>query len=117
MCRGIEEHEVKTISNAIKTENGMFYLSRIYVPLGLFSLYRKGVFAESFTFMEFKYVLRIAIVMYLIELSGFYLFRRMTLPIVDKYVGDNESEYENKKKVMSDYLIQRDYFKNKKANK
>lgn len=77
-------------------ENGIYYMSRLYVPFALFSLYRRGMFAEQFTFLELKYVVRIAVVMYLIEIGGFMLFRRMTLPLVDKYVGDNEADYKMK---------------------
>ena len=39
----------------------------------------------------------------------------MTKPIVDKYVGENENAYAFKKrKVMDDYIIQKNYFKSKK---
>jgi hypothetical protein len=89
------------------------------VPLGLFSLYRRGVFDEHFTFGEFKYILRIAIMMQFLDLFGHYMFKKMTRPVVDKYIGENEEAYKGKKKkLMDDYLIQKDYFKNKKnANK
>lgn len=118
MCRGIEDNEVQTIKRGLQAENGMFYLSRLYVPFAFFSLYRKGVFEQNFTFSELKYIIRVAIFMYMIEVAGFVIFRKMTWPIVDKYVGDNEEEYEaKKKKLMTDYLIQRDYFKNKKEPK
>ena len=84
----------------------MFYASRVYVPLRLFSLYRKGVFDEHFTFGEFKYIVRIAIMMQVIDLVGHYMFKRMTSPICEKYIGENEDAYLSKRrKVMDDYLI------------
>ena len=56
-------------------ENGMFYVSRLYVPYSLFMLYRRGVFEESFSFGEFKYIVRIAIGMYALEFFGHFLLR------------------------------------------
>lgn len=65
--------------------------------------------------MEIKYIFRIIIVMQGIDLFGHALLRYMTKPIVDKYVGENENEYAFKKrKVMDDYIIQKNYFKSKK---
>jgi hypothetical protein len=50
-----------------------------------------------------------------IDLAGHALLRLMTKPIVDKYVGENEEAYAFKKrKVMDDYIIQKNYFKSKK---
>lgn len=63
MCRGIEDNEVKRIQYGLHAENGMFYLSRLYVPYSLFSLYRRGVFEEHFTFAELKHLIKIVIVM------------------------------------------------------
>lgn len=41
----------------------------------------------------------------------------MTRETLDKYVGINEHAFAYKKKQMfDDYLIQKDYFKNKKDN-
>jgi hypothetical protein len=44
MCRGIEPAEVTRIQRGLYVEDGMFYLSRLYVPWGLFSMYRSGIF-------------------------------------------------------------------------
>ena len=93
----------------------MFYMSRFYVPYSLFRMYRSGIFQDSFSFLEIKYIVRIIIVMQAIDLAGHALLRYMTKPIVDKYVGENENAYAFKKrKVMDDYIIQKNYFKSKK---
>lgn len=90
----------------------------MYVPYALFRMYRTGVFQESFSFSEVKYIFRIIIVMQLLDLTGHAILRYMTRPIVDKYVGENEMEYAFKKrKIMDDYLIQKNYFKSKKDAK
>ena len=96
----------------------MFYLSRAFVPFALFRLYRKGVFQDSFSFAEVKHIFKIIIVMQAIDLAGHYLLRRITWPTVSKHVGENEMEFAfKKKKVMDDYLIQKNYFKSKKEAK
>lgn len=40
MCRGIEDEEVKTLSRGLQIESGFFYLSRAFVPVSLFYLYK-----------------------------------------------------------------------------
>lgn len=40
MCRGIEDDEVKRIQQGLYVEEGMFYISRLYVPYSLFRMYR-----------------------------------------------------------------------------
>lgn len=46
------------------------------------------------------------------------MFRYVTRPTLNKYIGINENEFAYKKKQnFDDYLIQKDYFKNKKENK
>jgi hypothetical protein len=56
--------------------------------------------------------------MQLLDLAGHAALRYMTKPIVDKYVGENEMEYAfKKKKIMDDYIIQKNYFKSKKDAK
>lgn len=55
--------------------------------------------------------------MQLIDLTGHAMLRYWTRPVVDKYVGINENEFASKRrKGIDDYLIQKDYFKNKKDN-
>ena len=106
MCRGIQDDEVKQIQRGLYAEDGMFYLSRLYVPWGLFRMYRSGIFQDTFSFTEIRYVIRIIIVMQFLDLAGHAAFRYMTRPIVDKYVGENENEYAfKKKKIMDDYII------------
>jgi hypothetical protein len=106
MCRGIKDDEVKQIQRGLYVEDGMFYLSRLYVPWGLFRMYRSGIFQDTFSFMEIRYVIRIIIAMQCLDLAGHAALRYMTRPIVDKYVGENENEYAfKKKKIMDDYII------------
>lgn len=84
----------------------MFYLSRLYVPLSLFRMYRMGIFQESFSFSELKYIFRIIIAMQLIDLAGHAMLKYWTREVVGKHVGLNELGYAyNKKKLMDDYLI------------
>ncbi len=112
MCRGIEDQEVKRLQRGIYVEDGMFYLSRLYVPWGLFTMYRSGIFQEAFSFTEVRYVVRIIIVMQLLDLTGHVLLRYMTKPILEKYVSENENEYAFKRrKIMDDYIAQKNYFK------
>ena len=44
MCRGILDPEVKKIQQGLYAEDGMFYISRFYVPYSLFKMYRAGIF-------------------------------------------------------------------------
>jgi hypothetical protein len=68
--------------------------------------------------MEVKYIFRIIVVMQLLDLAGHAMLKYSTREIVGKHVGQNEFGYAyNKKKLMDDYLIQKDYFKTKKAAK
>lgn len=118
MCRGIEDAEVKRIQQGLYVEDGMFYLSRLYVPYSLLTMYRAGIFQESFSFLEIKIMFRIIVVMQMIDIAGHAALRYMTRPIVDKYVGENDMEFAFKrKKIMDDYLIQKNYFKSKKDAK
>lgn len=84
----------------------MFYLSRVYVPYSLFTLYRRGAFDEHFTVGELRHLIRIVIVMQMIDIAGHAMLRYFTKPIVNKYVSENEEAFVNKKKkIMDDYLI------------
>eukprot|EP00347_Sterkiella_histriomuscorum_P021449 403333936 len=117
LCRGIEEDEATKIQRGLKVEDGMFYVSRAYVPLALFSMYRAGIFEQNFSSLELKKVIKVAIAMQAIDLFGHFLMKQITSDIQDKYIGINENAFAYKKKQMfDDYLIQKDYFKNKKDN-
>ena len=60
----------------------------------------------------------VVVMMYGIELTGHAMMKYMSLPIYDKYVGINESEFAfKKKKATDDYLIQKNYFRQKKDKK
>jgi len=98
-------------------ENAFFWLSRLFVPLSLFMMHRRGVFLDNFTFGELKAVIRIGIGMQCIDMSGHIAFRLMTQQTMDKYIGLNEEQFALKKKQSTDdYLIQKNYFNNKKGN-
>lgn len=67
----------------------MWYVSRAYVPYAFYRMYKKGTFEEYFTFVEVKAVIKVAIMMYLISLTGHAMMRYMTRDVVDKYIGEN----------------------------
>ena len=52
-----------------------------------------------------------------IDLFGHFIMRTMTGRIVEQHVGINEESFALKKKVVDDYLVQKNYFKTKKDNK
>ena len=52
-----------------------------------------------------------------IDLFGHFIMRTMTGGIVEQHVGINEESFALKKKVVDDYLVQKNYFKTKKDNK
>ena len=92
MCRGdLAAEDVQRINNGLRIENAMFYLSRGFVPTALFYLYRKGLFEESFSFGEIKYIMKIAIFMHCIDLTGHAIFRAFSEPTLNKYMGAGES--------------------------
>ena len=69
----------------------MFYASRGFVPMALFWMYRKGIFAESFQVREVKYIMKIAVIMHLIDLTGHFMLRFMSHDIYEKHIGLNEN--------------------------
>jgi len=91
MCRGIAQDDITKIKTGLYIENGFFALSRLYVPLRIAHLYRRGVFQESFTFGEFKYILRVFIFMHCIDIAGHMLMKWYTKDIYDEHVGINDS--------------------------
>ena len=54
---------------------------------------------------------RILIVMHLIDLTGFALYKYWTLPTYDRHTGGGRSD----KAVLEDYLTQKQYFKSTKG--
>ena len=58
--------------------------------MALFFMYKRGMFSESFQFKEVKYILRIAIIMHMIDLSGHFLLQFGSMGILDKHIGLNE---------------------------
>ena len=95
----------------------MFILSRLYVPVSFYMLYRRGVFGESFSFGEFKYVGKMVVMMHLLDCSGHFMMRKMTESVYDKHIGFDEEQSYSKKKMWDDYATQKSYFKNKKEGK
>ena len=56
-------------------------------------------------------VASVVVAMYAIEMTGHAMMKYMSLPVYDKYVGINESEFAlKKKKATDDYLVQKNYF-------
>ena len=83
----------------------MYYTSRAYVPFTLFSLYRKGLFDDSFSSSELKHIVKILIVMHLIDLAGHAVLRYMNCDIVGKYIDLNANEFAYKKRQnLDDFL-------------
>jgi hypothetical protein len=60
----------------------MFYISRLYVPLSLFILYKKGTFSDAFSTSELKHIIKIGLSMYFLELSGHGMMRYYSKPVV-----------------------------------
>ena len=118
MCRGIEEKDANAIKYGVWTEKAFFWLSRAYVPLALYRMYKRGVFADHLTFGEIKAVAKVAIGMHLIDIFGHFLFRLQAQQIMDRHMSLNENELAlKKKKTMDDYLVQKNYLKGKKDGK
>ena len=112
MCAGIPADDAERIRRGLYFENGMFYLSRLYVPCALFVMYRRGnVFEERFTGYEGRAVLRVAITMYVLAMMGYVGLRFVAKPVMDKHQRYDENELN--KKAMDDYLVQRDYFRSR----
>ena len=76
MCKGIPDDEANRIKQGLQIENGVFALSRIYVPTQFYMLYKRGVFQEHFTFGEVRYLARVVIMMHLIDCGGHFLMRK-----------------------------------------
>lgn len=75
MCRGIDEKDANAIKYGVWTENAFFWLSRAYVPIALYRMYLRGIFADHLTTSELKAVLKVAIGMHAIDLFGHFAFR------------------------------------------
>ena len=92
-------------------------MSRAWVPLCLFIMYRRGRFAEAFELTELTTMFKIGCSMHLIDLTGHFAMRKMTESVVEKHIGVNDESFAYKKKTVDDYLVQKNYFKTKKENK
>mmetsp|Transcript_24131 Transcript_24131/g.24053 ORF Transcript_24131/g.24053 Transcript_24131/m.24053 type:complete len:91 (+) Transcript_24131:258-530(+) len=79
----------------------------------MFYGYRMGYFEDKVTFKEIKRIGKYAINMYLIALSGHLLLRYYASPIIEKH--REFSEYELQRKASNDFLIQRNYLKEKQT--
>ena len=105
MCRGVAEDEVTTIKQGLWIEKGGFALSRLYVPVSIAHLYRRGVFQEAFTFGEFKYIFRVFLFMHCIDMAGHLAMKYYTKQVHDQHVGINDDMMTQNRKIMSDYII------------
>ena len=76
----------------------MFFLSRGFVPIALFYMYKKGIFGESFHMREVKSIIKIGVMMHLIDLTGFFMLRFGTHNILEKHIGLNEGQFALTKK-------------------
>ena len=95
----------------------MFAASRAYVPFSFFLLYRRGVFGETFTFGEAKYIARVVIGMHLIDCLGHLLFKWWTNDCYNRHIRiDPMQAMKNKKAELDSYIVQKSYFKAKKDN-
>ena len=118
LCRGLEKNEESKIQNGLILENVVFGASRLYVPSALYSLYRRGLFEDNFSFRELKFMFRIVVVMHMIDLAGHAMFKYYTMAVVEKHTSLNQDEMLFKqKKSIDDYLVQKNFFKTKKENK
>lgn len=66
MRNDLTNKDTATLNNAILIENTFFVLSRIYVPLRLVVMYRKGVFSENISFNEINKLFNIMVACYAI---------------------------------------------------
>lgn len=81
-------------------------------------LHRRGVFEESFSFIEVKHVARIMVLMHCIDLLGHYAFRYYTQHTFNRLTKPDEEAYQmQQRKTMEQYLEQKNYFKSTKENK
>ena len=84
------------------------------VPLSLFFMYRRGVFAEQVTAGELKSVGKIVLAMYLIELAGHAFFRYYVKDVLERNVGVNQEAIVGKQKTVKDFIAQKNYFQSKR---
>ena len=118
MCRGIEDSEVNNIKQGLQIENGVFVLSRMFVPTAFYRLFRRGVFTESFTVGEAKHVFKIILMMHAIDCAGHLAFKWWTTAPYTKHIYmDADQMKKLNKKTMEDYITQKSYFKTKKDGK
>lgn len=91
-----------------------WWVSRIYLPLGFLIAYRQGHFSEAFHYSELIRVARITINVYLINLSGYFYLRYYCDGIMKSHVGYSEKDMA--KKAMKDFLLTKNYLKDRQSN-
>ena len=105
MCRGIKDEEVANIKQGLHIENSVFCMSRAYVPFRFYRLFKMGVFKENFTFGEFKYVMRVMLMMFVIDSCGHLMFKWWTNQVYNTHIHmDEEAMSKMRKKQMEDYV-------------
>ena len=86
LCRGLPTDDETSLKTGLRAGDAFFYASRGYVPFALFRLYKRGLLEESFSFAELKHCVRIMVVMHIIDLMGFAVFKYYSEPVVYKHV-------------------------------
>ena len=86
LCRGLPPEDESSLKTGLRAGDTFFYASRGYVPFALFRLYKRGLLEESFSFAELKHCIRILIVMHIIDLLGFAVFKYYSDPVVYRHV-------------------------------
>lgn len=111
ICRGIEQEEIEQVQKGLKLEDIFFYLSRAYIPCVFYYAFKKGHFEERMTSQELKRVAKYGIHMFLIANFGHFMLQYYANPIIEKHRGF--SEYELQRRANDDFIVQREYFKEK----
>lgn len=118
ICRDLPKPDSQQLQQGLRIEDGVFWLSRLYVPFSFYRLYSRGLLEESFSFGEVRHVVRILLVMHLVDLGGHFLMRMHTGPVVDKHTKMNQDAiWDAQQSQMKDYLEQKKYFNDKKQSK
>ena len=83
------------------------------MPLQIIRLYRMGVFEQSFSFGEFRYMVRIFLFMHAINCGGHLLMKYWTRDIFNQHIKMDDDRI-SKKRELDDYVVQKNYFRSKK---
>ena len=73
------------------------------MPTQIYRLYKHGIFEQSFSFGELRFMLRIFLVMHVVNCGGHLLMKQWTKPVFDKHIRVDEDRT-SKKREMDDYI-------------